>query len=701
MATNIIREGGRTQASLDLLYHVSRELASAFELRLVLERVIKLSLENVRGSSGSIIVLDDQGAPVDSIIVVGSKVIQETNEQLRFTLDQGLAGWVRKNRQAALIPDTSRDARWQPPTRADEAKAGKSVVAAPLIVREKLVGVLTLTHPEPGFFTEDHLNLIQAISDQAGFALLNARYYAESQRRAAVMTAIADSARAIGASLQLDEVLQTILDQTTRALDVEAVSLALVEANGKELVFRAATGKQSQKIIGLRVRMGQGIAGWVAEHGEGIIVRETEKDPRFYSKVDEATGFKTRAVACAPIRAKNKVIGVLEALNPLAGNFNSGDLPELEGIGNLAGTAIEHAQLFEQMEAARSRYRELFEDSIDPILITTLDGRIIEANRQAELLIGFDKQTLQQMNVHHFHQADYKALGQDLAKLKENRAVSYESVLRGKDNNDIYIDVYVHRIEVDGEEQLQWILRDITERKNLDSLREDLSSMIYHDLRSPLANVVSGLDVLEMMLPADQDPTIKSVLDIAMRSTERVQRLVNSLLDTSRMEAGQRLGNPEPTQVIDLVQSALDAVGPGAQGKEVTLEAAVPKGLPKVMADGEMIRRVFINLIENAIKYSNEGMKITVGAKRAGDFVELWVKDEARGIPKSDQERIFEKFARVQVGATGKTKGLGLGLAYCKLAVEGHGGKIWVESEVGKGSRFAFTLPTARTGKLE
>jgi signal transduction histidine kinase len=259
----------------------------------------------------------------------------------------------------------------------------------------------------------------------------------------------------------------------------------------------------------------------------------------------------------------------------------------------------------------------------------------------------------------------------------------------------------VHSIEVEGQEQLQWILRDITERKNLDSLREDLSSMIYHDLRSPLANVVSGLDVLEMMLPADQDPTIRSVLDIAMRSTERVQRLVNSLLDTSRMEAGQRLGNPEPNQVIDLVQSALDAVAPGAQGKEVQLEAAVPKGLPKVMADAEMIRRVLINLIENAIKYSNEGMKITVGAKRSGEFVEMWVQDQARGIPKSDQERIFEKFARVQVGASGKTKGLGLGLAYCKLAVEGHGGKIWVESEVGKGSRFAFTLPTARTGKLE
>lgn len=702
--TNVLREGGRTKASLDLLYHVSRELASALELRVVLERVIKLSLQNVSGSSGSIIVLDDRGQAVDSIIVVGSKVIQETTDQLKFTLDKGLAGWVRKNRQAALIPDTSLDKRWQRPTQGEEAKAGpKSVVCTPLIVREQLVGVMTLTHPEPGFFNEDHLSLIQAISDQAGFALLNARLYAETQRRATIMTAIADSARAIGASLQLDEVLQTILQQTTDALEVEAVSLALVEPGGKDLVFRAATGKQGKKVIGLRIKMGQGIAGWVAHEGEGAIVRDAQADPRFYKQVDETTGYQTRAVCCAPIRAKKKVIGVLEALNPIGGAFDSDDLPVLEGIGILAGTAIEHAQLFERMEAARSRYLDLFEDSIDPILITDLEGNIIETNRQAELLIGFDKKTMQQMNVHALHKADYKALGADMSRVKEGASVSYESILQGKDTEEVYIDVYVHKITVDGVDQIQWILRDITERKNLDNLREDLASMIYHDLRSPLANVVSGLDVLEMMLPKDKDPTIRSVLDIAMRSTERVQRLANSLLDTSRLEAGQRIGNPEPNQVIDIVQMALEAAAPAAQGKEVKLEAAVPKGLPRIMADAEMMRRVFINLIENAIKYSQEGMVITVGAKRAGDFVEMWVKDEARGIPKADQERIFEKFARVRVsaGATGNTKGLGLGLAYCKLAVEGHGGKIWVESQVGKGSRFAFTIPVARTGPLQ
>lgn len=700
MAADITKEGGRTKASLDLLYHISRELASALELRTVLERVIKLSLENVRGNSGSIIVLDEKGNPVDSIIVAGNKVIEETTDQLRFTLDQGLAGWVRKNRQAVLVPDTNQDKRWQ--RHGEESESGpKSVVSAPLVVREQLVGVMTLTHPEVGFFTEEHLNLIQTISDQAAFAVLNARLYAETKRRAVIMTAIADGARAIGASLQLDEVLHTILEQTTKALAVEAVSLALVEPSGQEMVVRAATGKRSQQVVGLRIGLGNGIAGWVSKKGQGTIVPDVEKDSRFFAHVDQFPDFQTHAVACVPILARKKVIGVIEALNPTASAFGSDDLSVLEGIGNIAGTAIEHAQIFEQMEGARSRYLDLFEDSIDPILITDLEGNIIEANRQAEYLIRFEKKTLLQMNIHTLHKADYKELGAEMARLREGASVSYESILQGKDPEPVNIDVYAHKITVDGVDQLQWIIRDITERTKLDHLREDLASMIYHDLRSPLANIVSGLDVLEMMLPKDNDPTIRSVLDIAMRSTERVQRLANSLLDTSRMEAGQRIGNPEPTHVLDLVQMAMDAAAPAAQGKEVRLEAAVPKGLPRVMADAEMLRRVLINLIENAIKYSTEGMTITVGAKRAEDFVEMWVRDEGRGIPQSEHKRIFEKFARVQVGATGSTKGLGLGLAYCKLAVEGHGGKIWVESEVGKGSRFAFTIPIARTGRLQ
>ncbi len=695
MASDAVKAGASSRESLELLYHISRELASALELRTVLERVLKLSLENVEGISGSLIVLDNKGRALDSIIVYKNKVIEETNLQLKFTLDQGLAGWVFSQREAALVRDTSQDPRWQrTPRTGEKAEPPKSTVSAPLLVRDELVGVITLTHPEPGFFNDDTLALVQAIADQAAFAVLNARLYAESQRRTQVLGALVESAASISASLQLDEVLKRILKQTTKAMEVEAVSLALVEPDGKNLAFRAATGGSGKKVEGVKIKMGQGIAGWVANEGKGVVVQEAQDDPRFYPEVDAATGYETEAVACAPIRADEKVIGVLEALNPVSGAFASDALLVLEGIGNLAGTAIQHTQLFQQVEVARKRYLELFEDSVDPILITDCEGKIQEANRQAEILLGFDEETLHQMDVHHFHQADWKALGKDLSNLGPDKSVSYESVLHS-DGNETNVEMYVRQAEVDGYDVLQWIMRDITERKNLDNLREDLASMIYHDLRSPLANVVSGLDVLEMMLAADEDPTIRSVLDIAMRSTERVQRLATSLLDTSRMEAGQSIGNPEPTAATDLVQAALEAVLPGAEARQVKLEGAVAKNLPKVLADAEMIRRVMINLLENAIKYSQEDQTVTLGAKRHGDEVEFWVQDQGRGIPKEEQERIFEKFARVQIGATGNTKGLGLGLAYCKLAVEGHGGRIWVESEPGEGAKFIFTLQTA------
>lgn len=695
MASDAVKAGSSSRESLELLYHISRELASALELRTVLERVLKLSLENVKGISGSLIVLDSKGRALESIIVYKNKVIEETNLQLKFTLDQGLAGWVVSNREAALVRDTSQDKRWQrTPRTGEKAEPPKSTVSAPLLVRDDLVGVITLTHPEPGFFVEDTLALVQAIADQAAFAVQNGRLYAESQRRSQVLGALVESAASISASLQLNEVLKRILRQTTKAMEVEAVSLALVEPDGKNLAFRAATGGSGTRVEGVKIKMGQGIAGWVAKEGEGIVVQDAQEDPRFYAEVDAATGYETKAVACAPIRADGAVIGVLEALNPVSGNFAADALLVLEGIGNLAGTAIQHAQLFQQVEVARKRYLELFEDSVDPILITDSEGQIQEANRQAEILLGFNEDTLHQMNVHHFHQADWKALGKDLANVGPDKTVSYQSVLHS-DGHETHVEMYVRRVEVDRQQVLQWIMRDITERQNLDNLREDLASMIYHDLRSPLANVVSGLDVLEMMLPSDQDPTIRSVLDIAMRSTERVQRLATSLLDTSRMEAGQSIGNPEPTAAADMVQSALDAVQPGAEARQVNLEGAVAKNMPKVLADAEMIRRVMINLLENAIKYSREEQTVTLGAKRAGDEVEFWVQDQGRGIPKEEQERIFEKFARVQSGATGNTKGLGLGLAYCKLAVEGHGGRIWVESEPGEGAKFIFTLKTA------
>ncbi len=683
----------KRQASLELLYNVSREIAAALDLRTVLQRVLILSMKNVGANTGSIIVLDDNSQPVDSAIVAGELFLDHTTQQLRETYERGLAGWVIRHSKAVLIPDTSKDERWlRRPDDAPDRTGPKSAVSAPVRTRDRMVGVMTLVHPTPGTFNQEHLDLVQAIADQAGIAVLNARLYAESQRQTRVMTALAESSAAITASLKTDDVLQRILEQISHALQVEVVSLALIDPQTKEVVFRAATGEKAATVVGTRLALGQGIAGWVAKEGEGVIVPDVSTDERFFSGVDEKTNFTTKAIACAPIRYRGDVIGVLEALNPQDGVFDADALQVLSGIGGLAGTAIRHAEVFEQLEAAHQRYRELFDDSIDSILITDWNGNILEANRQAAAMVGMDRAALRAAQLSRFDFVDTTQVGEKYEKLKSGETIYFETNLKTDGGREVPIQVYARSVLIDGISNLQWILRDITERRNLDNLRNDLISMIYHDLRSPLANVVSSLDVLDAMVPKDNDPAVKSLLDIAVRSTERIQRLTNSLLDMRRLEAGQSLGNLTGTSPWALAQEAYETVLPFMENKNQVISMMIPEDIPNVPVDADMLRRVITNLLENALKFSPAGSKIYLGARQEGDMVQIWVQDFGPGIPPEERERIFDKFTRLH--GRGGPKGLGLGLAFCRLAVEAHGGRIWVEDGPEAGACFRFTLPT-------
>ena len=250
-----IAEEDRTR--LELLYHVSREVATALDLRTVLQRLLYEAIQNVGGERGSIVVMDDAGKVVDSTIVYGQHFKQDTTQQLRDTVEHGLAGWVLKNRKPVLIADTSQDERWlHRPGDSKKKTSAKSALCMPLLVHEKLVGVLTLVHSKTNAFGEEHLDLMQAIADQAGIAVLNARLYTESQQKARVMSALAESAAAINMSLRLDDVLQRILNQTIQALQVETVALALFDPSTDELVFRAATGHTADNIINRRIPPG-------------------------------------------------------------------------------------------------------------------------------------------------------------------------------------------------------------------------------------------------------------------------------------------------------------------------------------------------------------------------------------------------------------------------------------------------------------
>jgi two-component system, NtrC family, sensor histidine kinase KinB len=514
-----------TRSSLELLYDISRELAAAIDLSTVLERVLLLSVHNVAAERGSVIVLNERREPIQAAIVVGDQLSSKPTDELRETLDQGLAGWVMRSNQPVLVPNTRNDPRWvRRPDDAAERSGAKSAICVPLAARDQMCGILTIVHPFPNAFSQDHLDLLQSIADIAGIAIYNAR-------------------------------------------------------------------------------------------------------------------------------------------------------------------------LYDSLQSATRRYRELFDDSIDPILISDWQGRILEANRQAVRVTGYSMEVLSGRRVNEYYPVPVERLGQNFEYLRDVEPIAYEATLRTEFKDSLPVKVYARRVEIGTEAYIQWTLRDISERKALSALQEDLTAMIYHDLRSPLSNIISSIDMLSVLIPEGSVESLKPIISIAMRSTDRMQRLISSLLDINRLEAGRPITNQQTVNLRRLLDEAADTIHATLEGKHQKLAINLPTDLPYLWVDEDMIRRVLINLLENAIKFTPVHGKILVGAAVLKGWVEIWVQDSGPGIPPTEQEHIFDKFIRLQ--ADRYPKGIGLGLAFCRLAVQAHGGKIWVESQGSAGSRFKFTLPLA------
>ena len=514
-----------SKTSLELLFEVSRELATTLDLHVVLSRLLFLSVKNVGAERGSIVVLNEKLEPVDAALVYGDKLLEHTTEQLQGIVARGLVGWVIENRQAVHIANTLADDRWlkQPDDAADKSGA-KSAICLPLLQHENLAGVLTIVHPIPDFFSQDHLALLQAIAEQAGIAVYNAR-------------------------------------------------------------------------------------------------------------------------------------------------------------------------LYEELQAAHQNYRELFEGSIDPIVITDWEGMNLEVNRQVSAMTGLSEEEILSKTVFDLHKGPREVFDRAISTLHEGQTLSYESESQVDDDSSTPIEVQVRKVIFEGKENLQWILRDISERKTIEKLREDLGAMIYHDLRSPLSNVLTSLDMMKSIM-GDLDPTLIAILAIVERSANRVQRLVNSLLDINRLETEQKITNHSMVDVRSLMDEVVEAVKPILDSKEQELSLSISDGIQSIWMDEDMIRRVLINLVENAIKYSPIQTHVRVKIDSDGQHVKFAIVDQGVGIPKEHLSMIFDPYFSTK--DRGTQKGMGLGLTTTYSIINRHDGHITVESELGVGTIFTIYLPAMK-----
>jgi PAS domain S-box-containing protein len=680
----------RKRSSLELLYDISRELAAQLDLRRLLQHILQLTLESVGATSGSILVLNETGAVQEGALAFGGKVHDHTAEQLTDTYERGLAGWVVERRQAALVRNTGDDPRWLRRTVPGGDGDSRSAICVPLQARERVVGVLTVVHPKVDHFAEDDLALLQAIADQAGIAVENARLFLAEQDRRRFAATLQEIARAITATLDPALVFPAVLEQLERVVAFDSASILLVE--GDELRLVAARGfADNVGVLGMRLPMDEKLlVGQVLTTRQPVVMRDVQAEPGWILPDTLPEAGRIHGWIGAPLIVRDRAVGLLNVDSRAIGAYREEDAEDVMAFADQAAAAVANAQLFAETQAARRRYATLFEDSVDPVLITTPEGEVTDANIAAQEYLGASLDELRRRDIRSLHTP--KAESPSGVSLQTGETLAYEATAVHRDGRSLAFEVHAKRIDTAPHPTLQWIFRDVSERAALDDLRRDLTSMIFHDLRSPLGNIISSLEMLQVSL-ADSDETTRSVLSIAQRSSRRLSRLIESLLDLGQLETGQAVLHKAQASMSALIAEATEEIHPVAEARGHTIQFSLPKGeLLVVEMDVEMIRRVMINLLENAIKYTRAPGRITVFGRREADAIVVGVRDSGPGIAPQDQRSIFEKFARL--AKEGQPKGLGLGLAFCRLAVEAHGGSIWVESELGQGSIFAFSLPS-------
>jgi signal transduction histidine kinase len=239
------------------------------------------------------------------------------------------------------------------------------------------------------------------------------------------------------------------------------------------------------------------------------------------------------------------------------------------------------------------------------------------------------------------------------------------------------------------------VLRDVTEEHELNQAREDIAETLVHDLRSPMSAVLGSLEFLEETLkPEERDPVVTQSLNVARRGARRVLALIETLLEIAKMQSGQLELNTQNAALPSLVGESMQEFMLAANEAGIALNHDIPQWLPKVTVDREKVVRVLNNLLDNAVKFTPEGGTVSVSADLEDEMVVVQVKDTGPGIPEEYRDKIFERFAQIP-GRRGRRRGTGLGLAFCRLAIESHGGRIWVADGPEGGSIFHFTLPLA------
>lgn len=392
------------------------------------------------------------------------------------------------------------------------------------------------------------------------------------------------------------------------------------------------------------------------------------------------------ALIAAALRHESQFYGCLWVAYDQPHNFSEEEVRFFMTLAGQAALAAANAHLFLTAEIGRQRLAAILASTPDPVLVTDQRNRLLLANPAAWRVFGLSALEWEE--------------GQPIQKVL-NQPALLELMLAGEDEkraSEIQLDdervfyVTVSSVQAEGQRVGRvCVLRDITYFKELDALKSEFVATVSHDLRSPLTLMRGYATMLEMVGELNEQQTgyVRKII----ASVEGMARLVNNLLDLGRIEAGIGL-QLEMVSVYDIVERVVGALQLQATQKRITLNAEIPEQtIPLLEADPALLQQALQNLVDNAIKYTDSGGKVQVRVNASQNRMLFMVSDTGIGISPVDQPRLFEKFYRGAQHSSKQRPGMGLGLAIVRSIAERHGGKAWVESQLGKGSTFFLAIP--------
>ena len=583
-------------------------------------------------------------------------------------------------------------------------------LAAPLVLEGETIGLMLAgrrqTH-DP--FPEKALNTMADLSSRVARVLGWTESLYNLQRRYTEMSALNQVLRAINSPRRLEDVLQRIVQSAREVLQMDRVSVMLLDDNGERLRVRAVDGIPFARPIDAGVPVGEGISGRVAREGMPLLIKLGEAT-RYRSTADR----EVREALCLPLQTEGQTIGVLNlSLLSADRSITPDDVRLAQLLADAAAVAIAKADLIEKvftrthelsqvnrdLAAERHRLVQVIGGIVDGVVVLDATDRIALWNRAALQLLDLPEEELRGVDVGAYLQEQgLEELHQLLRRLRrEAPALSGPLTYRGplsREDSRIY-EVWVNPFLAESEGEMRYdgavaVMRDVTVAVEEERVRADFVSTMVQDIRTPLT-AIKGY--LELLANGEAGAVTSQQGEFLARSKENIDRcvqLLNDFLDLSRIHAGELALYFEPVNVGQVVQEAVDAFQASAQSKQIELRAIVPPGLPLVVASHTGLRQVLVNLVDNALKHTSAHGQVLVRVEDEERQLKCYVQDTGVGIPAEMKGKAFARY-----GESGR--GVGLGLYIAKQVVEAHGGTIGLESEPGKGTVVFFTLPKDRS----